>query len=217
MWPFKRSRRRQRDLLLEDVDLSAFAPFAEAERYLLVFPVGVGFNYVLLLVYEASTGERVHVAHSPGFQTGGGMENFIEWIATGVRRRDPRAVALLTSWPPDINDGIDELMRSHFAVRKGGMASPGTTYLVDENAEVQNVFTRNQVCLYTSPSFGPRLSAGEWSRILGTEVRRFTTAEWEAVADEIDPGRSLRDMADEASTERFADLEAHMKEMGVWD
>src|SRR5690606_6547484 len=98
MWPF---RRRQRDPLLDNQDLEASAPFHEAERYLLVYPVAVGLNYVMVVVYEADTGERVHVAHSPGGGLrGGGMYNFVEWIATGVRRRDPHAAALLTSWPP---------------------------------------------------------------------------------------------------------------------
>lgn len=215
MWPF---RRRSRDLLLTDVDLAQFAPFAEAERYLLVYPTAVALNYVLVVVYEAAGGKRVHVAHSPGISpAGAGMENFIEWIATGVHRRDPRAIALLTSWPTD-RDGPytdDELMRSHFAPCKGGVASPSRTVLMGEDGEVQNVLTRDQECLYQQPSFGPRLPAGEWSRILGTEVRRFSIAEWEAAANEVDPDRSIRDAADRESEHRFAVEQAFLKEMGI--
>lgn len=216
MWPFKRSS-RNRDLLLEEVDLSVFAPFAEAERYILVFPVGVGQNYVLVVVYEAGTGERVHVAHSPGYQRGGGMENFVEWVATGVRRRDPRAIALLTSWPTDATAArFDELVRSSFAPREGGRASPGTTVLVGEQGEVQNVLTRDHECWYADPSFYPRLPRREWSRILGTEVLRFSTTEWEEAADAVDPDRAIRDQADRETDDQFAVHDAFLKEMGVW-
>lgn len=73
----------------------------------------------------------MHIAHSPGITpAGAGMENSVEWIATGVRRRDERAVALLTGWPTDrdrvrysVDQAADELMHSHFApcrARSGG-------------------------------------------------------------------------------------------------
>lgn len=218
MWPFKRStRNRQRDLLLEDVDLETFAPFTEVDRYLLVFPVAVGFHYVMMLVYEADTGERVHVAHSPGFHRGGGMVNFIEWIATGVRRRDSRAIALLASWPTDVDELLDDdaLTRSHFTANPTGVASPSTTVLVGETGGVENVLTREQECLYAEPSFFPRRSAAEWSRILGTTVVRFSTTEWEAAADEIDSDRSIRDETEHESDQRMAVQTAFFKEMGL--
>lgn len=218
MWPFHRgARRRRRDLLLDELDLAGFAPFTEAERYLLVFPVAVGFGYVLVVVYQAGGGQRVHVAHSPGLQRGSGMWNFVEWIATGVRRRDPHAVALLTSWPPDTGAGHDLLTRCVFAPRAGGRASPGTTVLLDQAGEVENVLTRDQDCLYADPSFSPKLTAQQWSSILGCPVRQFSTAEWQTAADAVDPEREIRDHADRESEQRWAVAKAFYREMGVWD
>lgn len=220
MWPFTRRGRAgcARDLLTEDVDLAEFAPFAEAERYLLVFPVGVGLNYVLVVVYQARSGERVHAAHAPGdLRRGGGMENFIEWIATDVRRRDPQAIALLTSWAADRSRGSDELMRSHFAASATGRDSTSRTVLVDQHGRVENVLSRDQECLYAAPSFFPRLSPAEWSEILGVPVRRFTASEWEAAADDVDPDRRIRDAADQESADRHAVHLAFLREMGVAD
>lgn len=214
MWPF--NRRRDRDPLLEDADLAMFAPYVEAERYLLVYPTAVGLNYVLVVVYQSGTGERVHVAHSPGFGVeGGGMENFVEWIATGVRVRDPAAIALLTSWPPDqhrVNN--DELMRHHFDAHRAGKDSPGQTILMNTEGEVQNVLRHEQKCLYTNPSFGPRRSCHQWSDILGVEVQQFTKSEWQAAADDVDPDRSIRDAAEQESRHRFAIFDAFLKEQG---
>ncbi|MET9265302.1 hypothetical protein [Amycolatopsis sp. NPDC004079] len=214
-------RRRERDLLLEDVDLAQFAPYAEAERYLLVYPTAAALNYVLVVVYESGGGQRVHVAHSPGITpSGAGMENFVEWIATGVRLRDDRAIALLTGWPTDrdhysSHPDPDELMRSHFAPCRRKKAATGKTVLLNSAGEVENVLVREQECLYESPSFFPRLPAAEWSRILGTEVRKFSRDEWKAAADQIDPDRSIRDHTDAESARRHAMVDAHLKEMGV--
>lgn len=214
-------RRRKRDLLLEDVDLARFAPDDEVERYLLVYPTAVVLNYVLVVVYESRGGQRVYVAHSPGITpAGAGMENFVEWIATGVRLRDDRAVALLTGWPTALNPhslhpAPDELMRSHFAPCPGRAAATGTTVLLSREGGVENVLDREHACRYASPSFFPRLSAAEWSRILGAEVRKFSTDEWAEAADAIDPDRRIRDAAERESAHRSAVFHAHLKDMGV--
>lgn len=215
MWPF---RRRQRDLLLDNQDLEPLGPFSEAERYLLVYPVAVGLNYVMVVVYESTSGERVHVAHSPGSGLrGGGLYNFVEWIGTGIRRRDPRAVALLTSWPPDEERPplVNEVVRIHFRERTQGAAPVGRTVLVDNEGDVANVLTREQECFYQAPVFGPRTSADEWSRILDVTVPRFTTTEWEAAAEEIDPDRSIRDAAERESDHQHRAYKAFLDDMGV--
>lgn len=215
MWPF---RRRQHDPLLDNQDLEPLAPSSEAERYLLVYPVAVGLNYVMIVVYEAAGGERVHVAHSPGSGLrGGGLYNFVEWIGTGIRRRDPDAAALLTSWPPDEERSplVNEVVRIHFRERTRGTAPVGRTILVDDHGDVANVLTREQECLYQYPVFGPRTSADEWSRLLGVEVPRFTTTEWDAAANVIDPDRSVRDAAERESDYQHQAYKAFLDDMGV--
>jgi|GEM_PF-4736021 len=221
MWPFKRAKHNQTDMLLTDVDLAEFAPFTEADRYLLVFPVAVGCNYVLVQVYESHGNRgRLHIAHSPGITaSGAGMVNFVEWIGTGIHRRDPQALALLISWPTDefAGDSVfgdDILSRVSFEGRASGIASPSETLLMNADGTVQDVVTNDQECLYQSPGFFPEHSPEEWSRILGTAVQRFSTAEWETAANELDPDRSIRDAADQATQQEFSDLDAFFKEMG---
>jgi hypothetical protein len=216
MWRFTWRRRPKLDPLCEDIDLSRLAPFVEAERYLLVYPVAVGVHYGLVVVFEAASGERVHVMHSPGLDHGGGMENFVEWVATAVRVRDPRAVALLTSWPTDKDRAPvdDHLMRHVMGPNPSGVASPSTTVLMSSDGSVvDNVLTRDRPCPYSGSSFWPRLSPQEWTQILGTPVTRLSMAEWTAAADLVDPDRATRDAAEREAAGAVAVLEAFLDDV----
>lgn len=224
MWPFSRRSKAPVDHLTYEVDLSKLGPFREVDRYLLVWPNALSQSYGLCLVYEGRRRSRVHVVHSPGYTHGGSMENFGEWVGTAVRRRDPGAVALFLSWPPDratVGEQKDELIRVWFDLNPSGVASRGRTVLMSEAADggtqVDNVFVKSAECLYQDMSYGhPRQSPEHWANVLGCPVPTFTEAAWVAAADEVDPGGVQRRAVEEATASAMDGQIAWMKEMGVY-
>lgn len=212
-------KRRIKDPFLEMVDLAVYAPFAEGEHYLLIYPVAEGVNIALVVVYEARSGERVHVVHSPGMdRLGAGQVNFAEWIATAIRKRDPHAVAMLTSRATDEDDvglGSDfELVRNTFEALSSGRKHVRQTIVMGDADTDSTVLNRDEECLYTNPGWRHG-STAEWSRILGTPIRRFSSAEWDTAADKVDPDRSIRAAAKRVSEQAFAEMDAFFREMGI--
>lgn len=223
MWPFTKRKKLATDLLTLEVDLGPLGPFHEVERYLLVWRNSLAQSYGLAVVYEGRRGERVHVVHSPGYSHGGAMETHGEWLGTEVRRRDPAAVALFLVWPVDassFNGPEAELIRVWFTPNPAGVASSSRTILMsegDDGPELVNVFTKPGDCLYAGMQYGhPRQSPDYWSAVLGCSITTFSTAEWAAAADQVDPGRAQRAAVEQASEDAMADFTAVMKEHGVY-
>jgi len=200
-----------------DLDLTRLGPFREVDRYLLGFEVGVGLHYGLGVVYENKSPrrDRVHVFHSPGLDRGGGMLNFVEGIATQIRRRDDRAIALLTAWPTDFDSGAspERLIRHVMAPNDGSVR--GGLFTVDEDDGFTNLVPAS-VQLYAASSFAPRPRTDELEAELGTPVVRFSSAEWEVAADQVDPDRSIRDEIDRRNEDLWGNHKAILQEWDVW-
>ncbi|MCS3853288.1 hypothetical protein [Tsukamurella ocularis] len=206
------------DLLLAEVDLAKLGPFRESkDRYLVVWRGGVGPQYGLVLRYVGRRGDTVHVVHSSGFKRSGSMENFSEFIGEQIKARDPRAAGVLLSWHTEARPEYDELLRVYFEPSETGEESAGRKILVGEGGAVTDL-ARPQANRYGRRVFSQRLSPAEWGRILGLPpLQRFSSEEWNRVAEEVDPGRVLRDEVDAASEMAFADQMAFLKEHGLYE
>lgn len=89
---------RRPDGLTRQTPLDQFAPATAGAPQIIGYRVGAGGQHAVLdLPYTSRTG-TVHLV-TPAGRAHAGMENFVENIAEQIRRTDPRAAALLISWP----------------------------------------------------------------------------------------------------------------------
>lgn len=144
------------------------------------------------------------------------MENFVENIATQIRHYDPQAIALLTAWPSDtVLISPARLIRHVLAPDDGTIPGRGV-FTVNEDGTFTNL-TRPSDCLYARSSFAPRPLTEELSALLGTPVARFTTSEWDAAADLIDPDGSVRDSIQRRDDEAWGNQRAFLQEWDAWE